>query len=432
MVFSMKARHEWLQKTLAEIKDDEVIQLEKDLVCIPSYTTEEHRLAEFVGDFLADQGINVEMQEVDLPHNKRSSNQSSNNVIGRIRGSGDGPSLMFNGHMDHGPIGGRNVADYSEWQRDPFNPVVEGDFLYGKGSQDEKGGLCAFLSAGRAIQRVGVRPRGDIVFAAVCGHKTNSVGTKALVDAGIMTDMAINSENARNCIVPLHVGLIKAKVHIFAERHHPRYRKRFSELCEKPTVINQSVKFVSVLGQDCEPHQLESSWLTYQPHPDLSDFPTHRIDGIESYGYQHQAVSIYFRTVPGQTEESVRRDLERVLDNISSKDPNFQARVEMQVHGLAMDTPYDAPIVATLSHFHQQVTGQEPLVGPEGRYGNYGDGSLLSAAGISTCIYGPGGRDLDYSYRVMKGELPPDEQISISQLLVAARVMTLTAVELCC
>ena len=437
-VAPMVSRDELLGQALEEVKDEEVIQLEKDLISIPSYTIEEHELAEFIEDFLSDLEIDVEKQEVFFPRNKKSQNESSFNVIGRIHGSGEGPSLMFTGHMDHGPIEGRDAADYTGWKRDPWKPEVDGEYIYGKGSQDEKGGICAFLSAARAIKRAGIIPRGDLIFAPVCGHKTYSSGIKALVEAGVRTDMAINSENSGNAIVPLHIGVMTAGVHVYAAPVHPFRRARFPELREKPTTIRQSIRVVEALGKDCAPHMPETSWFTYEPHPVLKDFPEHRIVAIESLDYTHQVVYMMIRTVPGQTEESVRQDLERVLDKLRAEDPDFTARAETQLWGPSLETPYDAPIVQTLARFHEQVAKEEPNVGPEGRYGAYGDAAILGAAGISTCIYGPGGglSDLEYERKVSNQEIMQDrradERIPIQDLTTCARVMTLTAVDLCC
>ncbi|MGQ0570243.1 MAG: M20 family metallopeptidase [Armatimonadota bacterium] len=430
----MPVRQEWLDLVLAEVRDEEVIQLEKDLVSIPSYTIEERQMAEFISDFLTDQRIEVNLQEVSFPRNTKSPNQSSFNVVGRIHGSGDGPSLMFNGHMDHGPIEGRNAEDFSRWQRNPWMPVVEGDYLYGKGCQDEKGGICAFLSAARAIARAGLKPRGDLIFAPVCGHKTHSTGVKALIAAGTRADMAINSENSGNCIVPLHVGVMTARVHVYAAPVHPFQRSKFPQMREQPTTIQRSVRVVEALGRDCVPHDPGTSWLTYVPHPLLKDFPEHRIDAIESYGYQHQAVYVMFRTVPGQSEESIRQDLERVLDRLRAEDPTFQARAETQLWGPPLETPSDARVVQTLARSHRQVTSHDANVGPGGRYGAYGDGAVLGAAGMSTCIYGPGGglSDLEHERKVLNHEIPADERISVGDLVTCARAMTLTALELCC
>jgi len=94
---------------LAAISDDEILEIEKGLVRIPSYTTEEAEIAEFIADLLNGEGIEVGLQRVPFTDIAFSRTKRSYNVIGRLHGSGGGPSLMFNGHMDHGPIGGREL-----------------------------------------------------------------------------------------------------------------------------------------------------------------------------------------------------------------------------------------------------------------------------------------------------------------------------------
>jgi acetylornithine deacetylase/succinyl-diaminopimelate desuccinylase-like protein len=61
------------------------------------------------------------------------------------------------------------------------------------------------------------------------------------------------------------------------------------------------------------------------------------------------------------------------------------------------------------------------------------DASLLAAAGITTVLYGPGGGDSDSEYQraAHEGLVPPDERVSISSIVNAAKVYALTAVGLC-
>jgi acetylornithine deacetylase/succinyl-diaminopimelate desuccinylase-like protein len=193
------------------------------------------------------------------------------------------------------------------------------------------------------------------------------------------------------------------------------------------------MELIRALGPDCTPHELGRSWLTFEPHPVLTRFPEHRVDSVESYGYQHQAVYIMFRTLPGMTPETITRDLEKVIDNMKAGDPEFEAWAEAELWGPPLDTPSDAQVVQSLAKFHTLVAEQAADVGPNGRYGAYGDGALLSEAGISTCIYGPGGAmsDTEYEERQMLGQVPPDERVSVKDLVTCAKVMTLTAVELC-
>ncbi len=80
---------------------------------------------------------------------------------------------MFNGHID--TVG----ADYMTI--DPFNPKIEGNRLYGRGSFDMKGGLAASMAAVKAIVDSGMKLRGDVIIAGVCDEEYASIGTEHLM-----------------------------------------------------------------------------------------------------------------------------------------------------------------------------------------------------------------------------------------------------------
>ena len=99
------------QRVLGRIDDDEVLRLGQDLIRIPSFTTEETPCAEWLANYLGDQGLEVELQEIE-PGRKQ--------AIARLRGTGGGRSIMLNGHIDIDPLA-------SGWTRDPFTPwIAEG------------------------------------------------------------------------------------------------------------------------------------------------------------------------------------------------------------------------------------------------------------------------------------------------------------------
>jgi len=418
-------------EAMAAISDDEVVEIEKNLVSIPSYTTEEAELAEFISDMLNDAGIEVGLQRVPFNDIKFSPTKKSYNVIARIHGAAGGPSLMFNGHMDHGPIGGRAVEDLGRWIRPPFRPIVEDGFLYGKGCQDEKGGICAMLVAALVVRRLRLSLHGDLIVAPVCGHKTYSRGSYHLVASGIRATMAVNTENSGNGIVPLHVGVFKAEVTVKGAHPHPAIRRRHPEIRTLPTPYQRVEQFTTALGPEAQPYP-DRSWLRFERHPILRDFPWHHIEQVESNGALGRTVHVWWRTPPGVSEESLREDLIGLIRHTRDTDPSFDATVRTLAYGPALETPADAPVVQALARWHRVVAGEEPNIGPDGRYGGYGDAAVLAAAGMQAVAYGPGGglSDLEYQSRVMLGEVPPDERIPVRDLIVAARTSALAAIDL--
>lgn len=82
-----------------------------------------------------------------------------NNLVARLHGrQSDAPTLLFIGHHDTVDLG-----DLSEWDYPPLDAVVENGKLHGRGSNDEKGGLAAFLAAMETLLENDMRPAGDIL-----------------------------------------------------------------------------------------------------------------------------------------------------------------------------------------------------------------------------------------------------------------------------
>src|SRR5262245_7629998 len=166
---------------LAHIVEGEVIGLAKDLVNIPSYTTDETEVAKYLHGFFQRHGLESELQETDPGRFQ---------TIGRLRGSGGGKSLMLNGHIDIDPIP-------SGWVRNPWTPTIEGDRFYGAGIYNMKGGVAAMVMAAVAAKRAG-GIRGDVVVACVDGELQGGVGTVHLLKKGVRTDMAVVPEPYRD------------------------------------------------------------------------------------------------------------------------------------------------------------------------------------------------------------------------------------------
>lgn len=113
------------------------------------------------------------------------------NLIARIPGSGDGPSLALLGHTDVVP------ADPGDWRHPPFSGHLDEDgFLWGRGAADMKNETATRAVAMAALARSGFRPGGDIVFVAEADEEdgTERVGMVWLVEErpDIRTDYALN------------------------------------------------------------------------------------------------------------------------------------------------------------------------------------------------------------------------------------------------
>lgn len=417
------------QRILDAIDPERVVELEKGLVAIPSYTTQETPLATFIVDYLRSVGVEAELQEVPLGGGK-----ISHNAIGRIRGVGGGKSLTLTGHMDHLPILGQAYDDLSHWQRKPFEPVVEGEWLYGKGCQDEKGGICASLIAAEALTKAGIPLRGDLLLVLVQGHKRLSSGTLHWLDHGQRTDYVINTENSGNMIIPSWVGRLEGRIHIRAPEMHFHYKEIYPKLKPLKTAFFYVAQLIQALGPEMQPPDA-ASWMSFTPEPSLPGYPQFRLEMIEFHRLDHLALSFQIRIVPDMTDDTVRADLIRLLDRLRSQDDGFTYELEIPRWptrpGIVI--PQDEAIVHSLARWHTLVWGEPAQIGPWGRLGAAADASHFVDRGITTVLYGPGGgmTDTEYGYQTHIGAIPEDERIRVSDIVNTARVLALTAWEIC-
>ena len=159
---------------------DPVLALLSDLVANNSINPSlvpgapgEAAAAEIVRAFMAAAGMDVEVQEV-LPGRP--------NVIGVLEGREPGPTVMLCGHLDTVGVEGMDA---------PFSPRIDDGRLYGRGSQDMKGGVAAMLGA--AAMLAPTWTRGKLIVAGVIDEEYESAGAEALVktwkaDAAIVTE----------------------------------------------------------------------------------------------------------------------------------------------------------------------------------------------------------------------------------------------------
>jgi acetylornithine deacetylase/succinyl-diaminopimelate desuccinylase-like protein len=121
-----------------------------ELTEVYSVTMAEAEVCGVYEQMMRDIGLEVDVREV---------SPGRNNLYARLKGQGDGPALMLNGHLDTIPVGNCPPC------------YREGNRIYGRGTTDMKGGMAAALAAVKAIKESGVELQGDLWLTAVVGHE---------------------------------------------------------------------------------------------------------------------------------------------------------------------------------------------------------------------------------------------------------------------
>ncbi|MBI4241558.1 MAG: M20/M25/M40 family metallo-hydrolase, partial [Candidatus Rokubacteria bacterium] len=195
-----------LSEILACIRDDEVVELTRELVRIPSVyrpgdpEANEAKVAAFVEGWFRREGLPVEVQEV-APGRP--------NVVAWLGDKAEGRCLLLEGHTDVVTEG-----DPGEWTYPPFGAELVDGKIYGRGAADMKGGLAAAMVGLAAFKRAGIRPRGKLVVGALVDEEGAMSGVRHLcrTPIGRELDAAIICEPEQNELCLEQRGVLWARV----------------------------------------------------------------------------------------------------------------------------------------------------------------------------------------------------------------------------
>ena len=316
------------------------------------------------------------------------------NVIAVLPGADPkrGRGLMINGHTD-------TVGDAG--MEAPFAPRVDGDRLYGRGSVDMKAGLAAMLAAVAAVRASGMRTLGDVTLTFVADEEYLSVGTEAVARA-YRADAAIITEPSGLRLRIAHKGFVWAKIRTEGRAAHG------SDFRAGIDAIFHMARVVTAL------ERLEREVFPRREHPLLGRASVHAAfikggEGLSTYP-PSCTLQIERRTLPGETDGTVRTELEEILAQCSRQDSSFHGTVELMGAREPLQADSNAEIIRVVDAAAQAVLGARPEhVGGAG----WTDAALLAAAGIPTVIYGPTGA----------GGHSAVEYVEISSIVDCAKVL---------
>ena len=348
----------------------QVIELLRALVRIESVTPSliptgagEAKVAAYIADWLAGAGAEVEVLEA-APGRP--------NVLGRLRGSGGGPTLCLNAHSD--------TVGYAGWPDEALVPRVDGDRIYGLGAADDKGGCAAAMLALAAISESGPRLRGDLLVACVADEEGRSIGTEHLVcQGGIDAAIVIEPQPTHELVVE-HQGFGWIDVITHGVAAHG---------CEPDTGVDAIVHLAEVITRL---HRLDRE--VFQPHPSTLNgrtvFHTGTVSGGTDYAtYPSRAhVGIEIGTQPGESLSDRVAEIEAIFAEIAASERRFSGEVVVRLEREPFVAPGHEALQDVVTEAMRTVLGREPAI--TGMNG-WTDAALLQAAGIPTLLLGSTG-----------------------------------------
>ena len=323
------------------------------------------------------------------------------NVVGILKGSANGRSLLLNAHVDTVGVEGMTI--------DPFGGKLHEGRIYGRGAQDMKASAAAMLAVAKAICDAHTQLGGDLILTFVADEENLSLGTEALVKQ-FSADAAIVTEPTDMQICRAHRGFILFEVEVYGRAAHG---SRYMDGIDANVRMGRFLVELEKLGQQV---------LAREPHPLAGPASLHAAlvqGGTELFTYADKATAtVEWRTIPGETVEGCQAELQAILDRLAEADPTFKAQVKATFWRYPFEIRRDASIVHMLDDALASRLGQS-----SDHIGQtfWTDAALLAEAGMETVLLGPGGFGLHSA----------EEWVDVQSVVDLAYVLAETAITYC-
>jgi acetylornithine deacetylase len=341
----------------------EQVAFTQDLVRLPSLRGEEHVIQDLVFRALKDRGYAMDRFAMDRaaieahPGGSKFSPEHSDApiVVGIHRPREEkGRSLILQAHVDVVPSGPVDM-----WSRAPFDPAIEGDWMYGRGSADMKAGHAANLFCLDALRRIGLQPAATVYIQSVVEEESTGNGALMTHLRGYKADAVLIPEPEDERLVRANVGVIWFTVEVRGVPVHVR------EMGAGANAIDAAYRVVGAL------REIEERWnadKAGRPHFEGEEHPINlnigKIEGgdwassVPSWCRVHCRVSLY----PGIDAASAAREIEQAVANFARKDrflANNPPRITFNgffAEGYVLDEGSEAEKI--LGEAHRAATGK--------------------------------------------------------------------------
>lgn len=372
------------EKILSLIDENEIVELLKQFVKIPSVSGDEANLAKFDYDTCKKFGMNAQIDR-------------HGNLIATFQGKKPGPKIALNSHLD-------TVGFGDGWTKDPTGAEIEGDYLYGRGSADCKASMVAHIIATKALMQSGAELGGEIAITHPVEEEVQNAarkGTYKMMKDGFKADMAINGEATSNTICLACCGMLEVVVTTIGKRAHGSTPK------EGVNAIDNMMKIIERLNK------IQPGYNKYTGDGTI-------VPGVIRGGERSSVVPDFCELkvsrfiVPGENGPMFYAQVLGIIAQLQAEDPKFAARAELVYESRPSLISEEEAVVKHMIDAFSDMNLSHIISGtPQHDDADY----LVNMGNIPTVIFGPGDGKVAHT---------PDECVSISQVVEATKIYALT------
>lgn len=415
------------EKVMSAVDRSLVVDVLTALVDTPSPTGHEGDVARLLASIYDEHGIPAKLQTL---------YEERFNTIGRIKGTGGGPTLLFTGHMDTSISGNEDWLEGPGWKNKTV--IVENDWLYGNGSFNMKNGLVSALAAAVALKSCDVKLPGDIILAGTAGeiemapvdeftgraYDGYGTGMWHLISHGVAADFHLLPEPSG--LKPLlgMFGCVWAKITTNGPFSHTAYSDNDA------SAIGGMRFILDALDGWIADYVANNSFLGVEPKVNVAS-----IRGGLPWRAARTAntCSLYIdvRFPPTRYPIDIQLDLQKFIEELNGKRKGMKAAIEFYMSRPGTLLNATNPLVGSLCAAHEATLGEAITASFAPPFCT--DAIDSNRLGTPTLVYGAGGGrrppwqvEDGTDVRAAEGEF-----VYIDDVVDAARVFAATAIDIC-
>jgi len=338
------------------------------------------------------------------------------NINAVLKGNGEGNGLLFNSHVDVVDVPERQLP---RWTKDPWKPIIEDGKLYGRGSNDMKGGITSMIWAIKALMDLNIKLKGTLAMEFVIGEEFmehqfgTTAATKKLLRKGHTFQFCIDPEPTNCEIHNVSAGTFDFEIIISGKEVHTAmrnlvlYPQRWGIPSGESVGVDAVAKLVDILKLF---EKLEKQWVHRWKHPILGSggYPTHEdSQGVGCFTINPSFIEggTYIASVPGYAKahcqcyhpawvkyEDVVADIKKVIDAYVSVDDWLRKNPPKFTAGKVFvwppyETDANHPGCQALAKAWQEAVGKPAQLSG---FKAVDDVTFIQALGIPGVSLGPG------------------------------------------
>lgn len=284
---------------LTNERKEQIVEVLQNLIQRRSYSGEEKEVAEYIKKLCLEVGY-------DTVHIDK-----YGNVIGSVKGKYEGAKVLMDGHIDTVPV------DEEKWTKKPFAGNIEDGKLYGRGTTDMKGAVCAMLLAGAYLAQDLKKEFAGEIFIAGVVHEECFEGVAAReISKYVKPDYVIIGEASQLNLKIGQRGRGEIVVETFGKPAHSANPEKGINAVYKMMKIIENIQKLPMTHHDTLGYGiLELTDVKSSPYPGASVVP------------DYCRATYDRRLLVGETPESVLAPIQKLLDEMMKEDDTLKAKV---------------------------------------------------------------------------------------------------------